>query len=105
MGEEKGEFLSLLSCHHFVDLHDQLMFPIHPPFLRSLSLTQVYESIQIARVGGAAHPSAWTTVSANCGDKVSVSGCPLNIFLDVMNSPSSSSYSHPRHRYKFAAVW
>ena len=49
MGEEKGELLSLLSRHHFVDIHAQLMFPIHPPFLRILSLTQVYESIQIAQ--------------------------------------------------------
>ena len=48
--------------------------------------------------GGAAHPSAWTTVSANCGDEVSMSGCPLYIFLHVMDSPSSSSSSHPRHR-------
>ena len=52
MGEKGGAFLSLLSRHHFVDLYTHLLFPIHPPFLRISSLTQVYESIQITGVGG-----------------------------------------------------
>ena len=51
MGEKGGEFLSLLSRHHFVHLHAHLLLPVHPPFLHVLSLMQVYESIQIAGVG------------------------------------------------------
>ena len=51
MGEKGGEFLSLLSRHHFVHLHAHLLLPVHPPFLHVLSRMQVYESIQIAGVG------------------------------------------------------